>query len=350
MKFGFFFQLPCAPQQTERERYRDTLAQIEHGDRLGFHTAWLAELHFYPEFSVMSAPLIVAAAAAQRTQQIRFGMAVSLLPLSDPIRTAEEAATVDLLSDGRLVFGVGRGTNPLHYGGFNIPMHESRERFNEALEIVTRAWTQPSVTYEGKYYQVKDVAVYPKPLQQPHPPIRIATNSSDTFPLAGDLGYPMFSSLVVVPLPRFRQDIAVYWQHFHAAGHQRTGNEVALLFPLYVAATEAEASQVPRASIMHYFQVLAQRMVAGDADLDSATRERNKEMQARLQRLTFEEVRENVAIIGTPEQCIERITWLREEFQLSELICWFNPGGLMPQETVLTSMSRFASQVMPHFP
>ncbi len=349
MKFGFFFQLPCAPQQTERARYRDTLAQIEHGDRLGFDTAWLAELHFYPEFSVMSAPLIVAAAAAQRTAQIRFGMAVSLLPLSDPIRTAEEAATVDILSDGRLVFGVGRGTNPLHYGGFNIPMQESRERFSEALDIVTQAWTADTVNYTGKYYQVKDVAVYPKPLQKPHPPIRIATNSSDTFPLAGQLGYPMFSSLVVVPLPRFRQDIALYWQHFEAAGHKRTGEEVALLFPLYVAASEAEAQRVPRESIMHYFEVLARRTVAGDADLDAATRERNKEMQARLRSLTFEGVRENVAIIGTPEQCIERITWLREEFQLSELICWFNPGGLLPQETVLQSMSRFATHVMPTF-
>ncbi|MGE3536404.1 MAG: LLM class flavin-dependent oxidoreductase [Candidatus Tectimicrobiota bacterium] len=349
MQFGFFFQLPCAPQQTEHQRYRDTLAQIEHGDQLGFDTAWLAELHFYPEFSVMSAPLMVAAAAAQRTRQIRFGMAVSLLPLSDPIRTAEEAATVDILSDGRLVFGVGRGTNPLHYGGFNIPMHESRERFREALDVVRQAWTAEKVNYQGKYYQVKDIAVYPKPLQKPHPPIRIATNSSDTFPLAGQLGYPMFSSLVVVPLPRFRQDIAIYWQHFEAAGHQRTGNEVALLFPLYVAASEAEARQVPRASIMHYFEVLSRRTVAGDADLDAATRERNKEMQARLQRLTFEDVRENVAIIGTPDQCIERIHWLRDEFQLSELICWFNPGGLMPQETVLQSMSRFATQVMPTF-
>jgi alkanesulfonate monooxygenase SsuD/methylene tetrahydromethanopterin reductase-like flavin-dependent oxidoreductase (luciferase family) len=349
MKFGFFFQLPCAPEQAERERYRDTLAQIVHGDQLGFDTAWLAELHFFPEFSVMSSPLIVAAAAAQRTQRIRLGMAVSLLPLCDPIRSAEDAATVDILSDGRLVFGVGRGTNPLHYGGFNIPMTESRERFSEALEVVTQAWTAERVNYEGKYYRYKDVAVYPKPLQKPHPPIRVATNSSDTFPLAGRLGYPMFSSLVVVPLPRFRRDIAVYWQTFEEAGHRRTGEEIALLFPLYVAETEAEAQQVPRESVMHYFEVLSRRIVAGDADLDAATRERNKEMQARFQRLTFEEVRENVAIIGTPEHCIERITWLREEFQLSELICWFNPGGLMPPETVLTSMNRFATHVMPNF-
>jgi alkanesulfonate monooxygenase SsuD/methylene tetrahydromethanopterin reductase-like flavin-dependent oxidoreductase (luciferase family) len=152
----------------------------------------------------MSSPLIVAAAAAQHTQRIRLGMAVSLLPLNNPLRCADDAATVDILSHGGLVFGVGRGTKPLHYGGFHIPMEESRDRFAEALEIVIQAWTNDRVRYEGKYFRIKDVAVHPKPMQKPRPPIRIATNSSDTFPLAGRLGYPMFSSLVVVPLPRFR--------------------------------------------------------------------------------------------------------------------------------------------------
>lgn len=347
MKFGFFFQLPCAPWQSEIDRYRDTLAQIEHGEALGFDTAWLAELHFFPEFSVMSSPLIVAAAAAQRTTRLRLGLAVSLLPLYDPLRNAEDAATVDLLSNGRLEFGVGRGTNPLHYGGFNISMEESRDRFSEALEIIIKAWTGERLTYDGKYYQVRDLAVHPKPVQKPHPPIRIATNSSDTFSLAGRLGYPMFSSLVVVPLPRLRRDLAVYWQTFEEAGHTPTGEEVALLFPLYVGETAAEAQNVPRESIMHYFEMLGRRMVAGDLDLDTATGERSKEMRARLQRLTFEEVCENVGIIGTPEQCITRIKWLQEEFNLSQLICWFNPGGLMAHDTVLGSMHRFATQVMP---
>lgn len=347
MKFGFFFQLPCAPWQSEIDRYRDTLAQIEHGETLGFDTAWLAELHFFAEFSVMSSPLIVAAAAAQRTQRIRLGLAVSLLPLYDPIRNAEDAATVDLLSNGRLEFGVGRGTNPLQYGGFNVPMEESRDRFTEALEVIVHAWTCERVTYDGKYYRVRDLTIHPKPVQKPHPPIRIATNSSDTFPLAGRLGYPMFSSLVVVPLARLRRDIAIYWQAFEEAGHTRTGEEVALLFPLYVGETAAEAQRVPRESIMHYFDVISRRRAADDADLDVTTRERNKEMQARLQRLTFEDVCEQMGIIGTPEQCIARIQWLREEFNVSQLICWFNPGGLMLHETVLTSMNRFATHVMP---
>ena len=159
----------------------------------------------------------------------------------------------------------------------------------------------------------------------------------------------MFSSLVVVPLARMRRDLAIYWQAFEEAGHTRTGREVALLFPMYVGQTDAEAQMVPRESIMHYFEVLGRRMVAGDADVEATTRERNQEMQARLQRLTFEEVRDSVALIGTPEHCIERIKWLRDELHLSELICWFNPGGLIPHDTVLASMQRFATEVMPVF-
>jgi alkanesulfonate monooxygenase SsuD/methylene tetrahydromethanopterin reductase-like flavin-dependent oxidoreductase (luciferase family) len=152
-----------------------------------------------------------------------------------------------------------------------------------------------------------------------------------------------------VPLARFRKDIAIYWQAFEEAGHHSIGEEVALLFPTYVATMEQEAQEIPQQSIMHYFEVLGRRMVAGDTDFDTATRERNQELRARLQRLTFEEVRENVAIIGTPEHCIKRIQWLREEFRVSELICWFNPGGLMPHQTVLDSMRRFAVEIMPHF-
>jgi alkanesulfonate monooxygenase SsuD/methylene tetrahydromethanopterin reductase-like flavin-dependent oxidoreductase (luciferase family) len=106
-------------------------------------------LHFFPEFSVMSSPLIVAAAAAQHTQRIWLGMAVSLLPLNNPIRSAEDTAMVDILAHRSLGFGVGHGTNPLYYGGFNIPMEESRDRFTEALQIVTQAWTNDRVRYEG---------------------------------------------------------------------------------------------------------------------------------------------------------------------------------------------------------
>jgi alkanesulfonate monooxygenase SsuD/methylene tetrahydromethanopterin reductase-like flavin-dependent oxidoreductase (luciferase family) len=130
MKFGLFYQLPCATTQDAATRYRETIEQIVYAEELGFDTAWLAELHFNPRFSIMPAPLLVAAAVAQRTSRIRLGTAVLLLPLQHPLRTAEEAAVVDLLSQGRVELGVGRGMIAIHFQGFNIP----RERAASGLK------------------------------------------------------------------------------------------------------------------------------------------------------------------------------------------------------------------------
>src|SRR6201987_4293144 len=144
MRFGFFDQLPCASGFTEHQRYKDILAQIELGDSIGFDTVWLGELHFSRAFSVLADPLMVLAAAAQRAPRIRLGTAVTLLPLHNPVKIAEEAAIADILSNGRLELGFGRGTAPLHYAGYGIPQEESRERFDEALDFIIGAWTNES--------------------------------------------------------------------------------------------------------------------------------------------------------------------------------------------------------------
>src|SRR5215475_13913019 len=158
MRFGFFDQLPCAPGYSEPQRYKDIIAQIELGDVLGFDTAWLGELHFSREFSILADPLMVLAAAAQRTTRIRLGTAVTLLPLHSPVKIAEEAAIADILSDGRIELGCGRGTAPLHYEGYAIPQEESRERFAEALDFILGAWTNDTFSYEGKYFPAHELS------------------------------------------------------------------------------------------------------------------------------------------------------------------------------------------------
>src|SRR5271169_6583712 len=159
MRFGFFDQLPCAETQSESRRYEDILGQIELGDRLGFDTVWLGELHFGRSSSILACPLMVLAAAAQRTQRIRLGTTVSLLPLHNPVKIAEDAATADILSNGRLELGVGRGTAPLHYAGYGIPMEESRERFDEALDFIVGAWTNERFTHHGKFFHADALTV-----------------------------------------------------------------------------------------------------------------------------------------------------------------------------------------------
>src|SRR5271169_3704939 len=234
MRFGFFDQLPCASGFTEAQRYRDILAQIELGDEVGFDTVWLGELHFSRAFSILANPLMVLAAAAQRTRRIRLGTAVTLLPLHNPVKIAEDAATVDILSNGRLELGCGRGTAPLHYAGYDIPQEESRERFDEALDFIIGAWTNERFSYAGKHYRAKDLTVIPQPVQKPHPPVRIAANSPDTFPFAARRGFPIFATPLINPPEKLKEGLAVYRGTLPAG-------DTALAFPVHVTTSRADA-------------------------------------------------------------------------------------------------------------
>ena len=162
----------------------------------------------------MAVPVI-----AQRTRRIRIGTAVTLLPLHHPLSCAEQAATADLLSGGRLEFGVGRGSIPTQFHGFRVPVAENRARFDEALEIIRLAWTKPRFSYHGRFYEIEDIEVVPKPLQRPHPPIRVAVHTEESFAHIGDLGLPIYSGTTTTPLPQLREYMAIYRARLAAAGH-----------------------------------------------------------------------------------------------------------------------------------
>src|SRR5215470_8247247 len=172
MRFGLFFQAPEAPGQTHAERYAEMLDVIDLADSLGFDVAWLAELHFGGAFSLLANPLMAVPVIAQRTKRIRIGTAVTLLPLHHPLSCAEQVATADLLSGGRLELGVGRGSIPSQFHGFRIPVAENRARFDEALEIIRLAWTQDRFSYHGRFYDIEELTVVPRPLQRPAIPGR----------------------------------------------------------------------------------------------------------------------------------------------------------------------------------
>ena len=343
MRFGFFDQLPCADSQSESQRYQDILAQVELGDALGFDTVWLGELHFGRSSSILACPLMVLAAAAQRTKRIRLGTAVTLLPLHSPVKIAEEAATADILSGGRLEFGVGRGTAPIHYVGYNIPQEESRERFEEALEVILKAWTNERLTYRGKYFQAEDLAVVPKPLQKPHPPIRLAANSPDTFAIAGRLGVPIFASPLINPPDKLREYVAVHRETLKPGVKQ----DIALAFTVHVSDSREQARRECEASLMHFFRSAGERLrPLGETTIKSY--EAFQHAVARLERATYEAVDKRMGVFGDPAHCIERIRALQQEFHMDEFIAYFNQGGLVDHATVRRSMELFAREVIPH--
>jgi len=350
MKFGLFYEVPCASHQSPTQRYEETLAQIELADDLGFDTAWLAELHFHRPLSVMSAPWLVAAALARRTRRIRLGIAVHVLPLHHPIRCAEEAATLDVLSGGRLEFGAGRGALAMHFEGFNVPVSEARERFLEGLEIIKNAWTEEHFSYEGKYYTLRDLSVVPKPVQQPYPPIRVACNSMETFQLMGTLGYPIFTSTVVPPMDVLRQGLVAYREGLAQHGHTFSGEgqELSLGLPIYVAQRAEEGRAVPEASIMHYYRVLVDLAQHPVHQRMMATNPQVQEVLARFVQMTYDRVQEVIAVVGDPGHCIARLRALKDEFHMGEVICWFNCGGLIEHQHVMDAMRLFAKEVMPY--
>jgi alkanesulfonate monooxygenase SsuD/methylene tetrahydromethanopterin reductase-like flavin-dependent oxidoreductase (luciferase family) len=341
MKFGLHYQLPCHDSQSPVQRYRDTLEQAAHAETLGFESVWPVEQHFDPDLSILPAPLLLLAALAERTTALRLGIAIILLPLSHPVRVAEEIATLDVLSSGRVEFGIGRGSLPTHFTGFGISQSESRDRFLEGLEIIRLAWTKERLSYRGRFFQVGDITVVPKPVQQPYPPIRVAANSPDTFELMGHMGLPIFVAAQVNPFPRIREYLPIYRRSRAAAGHPDHGAEdVTVLIPTYVAESRAQVTQEIEPSISRWLQIAAARratLVGVGPPLDH------------FRRMTYEQACEMMAVFEGPEACTERLQQLRGEFNMGRLICWFNPGGLVPHVKVMRSMELFAAKVMPHF-
>src|SRR5262250_2656278 len=170
--------------------YAEHLQSWEEMDRLGFDGVGFNEHHCSP-YGLMNSPNLMAAAAAQRTKNLKLLIYGNLLPLHEPLRLAEELAMIDCLSNGRLISGFARGI-PREYQVHNVPLKDSRARFEEAYEIVTRAWSEEIFSYEGQFWSYKDVAIWPRPVQQPHPPVWVpVTASKETIEWAGQHDIPI---------------------------------------------------------------------------------------------------------------------------------------------------------------
>lgn len=344
MQVGLFTEFQCPPGMSEATAFGESMAQMRAAEDLGYDCVWLAEIHFQKGRSVLASPLVIASAIAASTSRVRIGIAVQILPLGHPLHIAEDAATVDHLSQGRLDFGIGRSGLPGHYEGFNVANSESKERFRETFEILVKAWTEDRFSYEGRFYQYHDVCIMPKPYQKPHPPIVMAATSEETYAAVGRMGYPLFVAARTTSIPDVKSYLAGYREAWKAAGHPGRG-EVSMIVPVYVADTAARARDEAEASTMHFFRSISQALTQTSAamPLDEARAARAR----RLASLTYDEVLDTQVIYGAPESVAERVQSLREELGVSNLSLWMNVGGLIPHERILGSMRLFAERVMP---
>lgn len=339
MDFGIFTMFSTREGASQFHTFQEWFELARMAETLGLDTLWLGESHFRPQRAVLASPLIGASAVAAQTSRIRIGLAVQVLPLANPLRVAEEAAMVDHISAGRLLFGVGRSSFLESYQGYNVDYAESRDMFFEALEVIQQAWTQEAFSHAGKYYQFRDVRLVPHPYQQPHPPIRVAVESRETFHLIGRLGLPIFIRHQM-DIPELQALLAQYQEARHAAGF--TGpNDVILQIATYVADTPEQAHAEPQASTMR------QRRLVRESLRHSGDQEAYERLR-RISDVSYDDVLTRVAY-GTPEAVVERLQAYRETLGITGVSLDINPGGQVPYERVRHSLRLLAEKVIPQF-
>jgi len=347
-EFGLFHEFQRRAGQADADAFAQSFAQVDAAERWGLDVLWLAELHFAPDRSVASAPLVLASAIAARTRRMKIGIAVQVLPLCHPLRLAEEVATLDHMSQGRLIFGVGRSGFPRTYEAYGVPYDESRERFAEVLEILKGSWSKERYSFEGRFHRVRNVTVIPRPLQKPYPALRIAATSADTYPAIGAMGLPIFVAVRLGTIEELGPNIAAYREAYRAAGHAGQG-EVYLRVPIYVGDTEATARADPEQSIMQFYRTLGAQLEDSATRAGARASEQRAERGQALQTIAYSDALRDKVIVGTPAGVATRLQALTRKLGLNGVLAELNCGGLIPNEKVIRSLQLMCEEVAPRF-
>ncbi len=303
MKFGLFGGASAqrgGVASDSTQGYRDFIDYVAEAEELGYHSVFLVEHHF-TGFGQVSASLNLLTFLAARTRRIRLGTAVVVLPWHNPVLLAEEAATVDLLSNGRLDFGVGKGYRPNEFHGFNVDQHDAQERFDEALDVIRRAWTsEEPFSHRGRHWSYENIVVEPPCIQKPYPPLWIAAGRPDTIANAAESGFNLLLDQIA-PFDVIGERLAVYRDRTVALGRKFDAQRVAVARALHITRTEAEREEA---------HVLRGRLLGGISRL-SRVRGGGGHESTMLQYNDTRLATEEGALIGPPEEIIERLHRLR---------------------------------------
>lgn len=345
MKFSIMDLVQCPEGKNPAEVFADTLRLAEVAEELGFDGMWLAEHHF-TRYGVLGSPLLLAAAIAARTTRLRIGTAVLVLPFYDPIRLAEECATLDVLSGGRLDIGIGRGYQPIEFAGFGVDQAEARGRTAEAVEIMQLAWTGEEFSFKGDYFNIPRISVYPRPVQQPHPPIFHAAVSPNTFGAAGARGARILTSPNFTPLPVLRAQRTAYNSALDAAGFAAEQFDFPLMHQTYISDDERDAFETPRDYAVRYQQLLGKLVVGSDGSAVPDGYEEWADIADNIRGITYDQIYRHGAVFGTPDQAIAKLREIRDVAGVNHFIAFPTFGG-MPLASAIRTFERLASDVAP---
>ena len=366
MKFGLFYEIPVARPWTptaEHEAYKNVIEQAVFGDKMGWHAFWTVEHHFLEEFSHCSNPEVLYGAIAAQTEKIRIGYGVRLAPkpYNHPVRSAESAAVLDLVSDGRVDFGTGRSATRLELEGFGIDPAETRDMWQEAVGHIVGCWTNDEYQFEGQHWSMPKRRVLPKPIQAPHPPIFGATASDGGHEMMGRMGLGLCSFSVGTPPADVKRRIDIYRHAITQckAPLGKTINEQAAAFTMVNCAPTAAESYATSAESFVWYVKRSSELITSVAvwleemehelgtydylaEIDKLVREGMHEM------LNFDYLTEqNAVIVGDPSEVIERCR-AYEEAGVDLLLCLVNPYKIGHAQ-VMQTIELMGEHVIPAF-
>ena len=346
MRFGIYCEIQTPPGKSHYEMIWEVMRQIEHADAAGFDVYSVIDHHFFQKFSISANPLAMFAAAAQRTQRIRFRTALHTLPLENPMRLAGMIAEADILTNGRLECGLGRGHAWL-FGPSAMPLEESRPRYNEAVDILELALTQEQFSYQGHFYNVKDVSVVPRPMQKPHPKFYTGGTSDITYQMAGEKGWGIFVP-PLLPWKVLEGPLNIYKKACTDHGHQP---DIVYIRPVYIDEDENNIRREVEQALRNF--------LAFNASPVASLQGKQAELIAKgygfyasgalesLTKLTYDQiVEQEIGFIGTPEHVISQVVNLQAKGGIGELAIVSNFGGLEHWKSIKTQ-EMFAKHVMP---
>ncbi len=350
MRFGMFYVLEC-PDGDYRRAYKEMLGQIEYAEELGFDSVWLAE-HHGSAYGSMPSPAVAAASIATITERLRIGIAVSILPFGNPVRIAEDYAMVDVISNGRLDMGVGRGYQPREFAmlGLADTQEHSRAIFAESLDVLVGLWENERFSYQGEYYQLDDVGITPRPVQTPRPPIYVAAISPESFALVEKYGLNIMVTPTLMSLPELKENVIEAKKRLIKAGRAPESLNFPMNWQMHLAPTREEAEQRPSEALDWYFNLVMDLVPKGPnapkgyefmRDLAAAFEEAGGVSVPALQEA-------GIIVLDDPAGTAAKLREVRDDIGQQEVFCWMRIGGL-DDDAVRASMKLFAEEVMPEF-
>lgn len=353
MKFAVFSLMQWPEDRSQSDVFRNELEQITLAEEQGYDSVWLAEHHF-SRYGIGPSIHLTAANIAARTSRLRIGTAVTILPFLHPLRVAEEIAMLDILSNGRIDWGTGRGYQGHEFDGFGVDIAASHRIFREQLEVIKKAWTGERFAWDGEFFRFSELQCLPTPVQEPHPTIWIAALSPETHEWAADQGYPILTDQFS-PLYRIESNRILYRDRAAKAGVDTGAFELPTLRQVYVGETMAKAREEAARGLLWYYRSLAR---VGSPGGSAGKIPENYSFYRMFGEDGFNPdhdteafldfLFENCTIVGDVAYCRDRLQELQERIGLNSLIAWQNFGDLS-HESTLASQRRFIEKVAPAF-